>query len=159
MQPFFKKLPIQQAYLPSYLYIFKQVILCLIMSMCKMRKNTRMTSGRLKRESNPSFSQCHFICPISWTNFQTGLIIACLLMCICLYCLVRNLISHATSTAMSLQFNMHFDYVFYISLKSHLFSQYHMLLICRKALKHNEKGIITNEKACADKQPPGIQVP
>lgn len=54
---------------------------------------------------------------------------------------------------------MHFDDAFYISLKSHLFSQYHMLLIYRKALKHNEKGIITNEKASADKQPTGIQVP
>lgn len=137
--------------MPHYVYVQNEIK--------KKTKNTRMTFRRPRRKFNPSFPQCCLICPISWTNFQTGLVIACLLMCICLYCLLRNLISHATNTIVSLQFSMHFDDVFYISLKSRLFSQYHMLLICRKALKHNEKGIITNEKANADKQPTGIQVP
>lgn len=54
--------------------------------------------------------------------------------------------SHATKTSMSLQFNMHFVGMFCISLKSHLLRQYHMLLICSKALKRNEKGIIAIEK-------------
>lgn len=67
--------------------------------------------------------------------------------------------SHATNTSVSLQFSMHFVGVFYISLKSHLLSQYHMLLICSKALKRNEKGTITNEKATVNQQPTDIQVP
>lgn len=65
--------------------------------------------------------------------------------------------SHATNTSVSLQFGMHFVAAFYISLKSHLLSQYHMLLICSKALKCNEKGIITNKKAIVNQQPTGIQ--
>lgn len=65
--------------------------------------------------------------------------------------------SHATNTSVSLKFGMHFVAVFYISLKSHLLSQYHMLLICSKALKCNEKGIITNKKAIVNQQPTGIQ--
>lgn len=122
-------------------------------------KIAQQTSSRPRREPNP-LSPCHpFLRPVSWTNLQTSLVIARLLMCICLYCLVRNLISHATNTTVSLQFSMHFDDVFCISLKSHLLSQYHMLLICSKALKRNEKGIITNEKATANKQPTGIQLP
>lgn len=55
-------------------------------------------------------------------------------------------VSWATNTSMSLQFSTRFVCVFYISLRSHLLSQYHMLLICSKALKCNEKGIITFER-------------
>lgn len=67
--------------------------------------------------------------------------------------------SHATNTSVSLQFSMHFVGVFYISLKSHLPRRDHMLLICSKALKRNEKSVITNEKATVDQQPTDIQVP
>lgn len=61
--------------------------------------------------------------------------------------------SWATNTTVSLQFSMHFVCVFYISLRSHLLSQDHMLPICSKALKCDEKGTITNEKGTVDRKP------
>lgn len=65
---------------------------------------------------------------------------------------------HATNTSVSLQLNMHFAGMFYISLKSHLLSQYRMLLICSKALKCNEKGIIVIEKWAVDQHPTDIPI-
>lgn len=67
--------------------------------------------------------------------------------------------SHATNTSMALQFSIHFVGVFYISIQSDLLSHERRLLICSKALQHNEKGIATSKNATVNQQPTDMQVP
>lgn len=98
-----------------------------------------------RTQSLPPFSQQPPTCPVSWTNLRTSWVTIGSLFA--LSCQEFNFTTlHATKTSMSLQFNMHFVGKFSISLKSHLLRQYHMLLICSKALKCNEKGIIAIQK-------------
>lgn len=125
-------------------------------------KIAQQISSRTRREPNPSSlpTALHLPCLLHQpaNKFGDGMLAEVHLFE--LSCQEFNFTtSHATNTSVSLQFSMHFVGVFYISLKSHLLSQYHMLLICSKALKCNEKGIITNEKATVNQQPTEIQVP
>lgn len=134
------------------------------MSLCKIGEKgwnyfTKLHSRR-RKEPNPSlppFSQQPPTCPVSWTNLRTSWVTTGSLFA--LSCQEFNFTTlHATKTSMSLQFNMHFVGKFSISLKSHLLRQYHMLLICSKALKCNEKGIIAIQKWTADQQPTDILI-